>query len=76
MEKNNYYILLSTTITVLFAAVIAVPLASAQKGLSSEEQKGFNKFVQDWKKVCPDSNNMTSFCDGYLTGASVRSSGP
>lgn len=76
---SNYYFLVvvvMTTIVVIATMIVVAHVALAQKGLNVQAQKGYNKFIEDWKKVCPDSNNETDFCTGYLTGASIRSSGP
>lgn len=67
---------------VIFSAIVVGATTTTQAtqafqtGLDKDAQKGFDKFVHDWKAVCPDSKNWTSFCNGYLTGASIRSSGP
>jgi len=69
-------IIIMAFVSIIIVVAAAQQAALAQKGLSPQELKGYNKFIEDWKRACPDSNNMTAFCDGYLTGASIRSSGP
>lgn len=70
-------ILLAVAISAALALLMMTTQAIAfQIKMTPEEQKGFDRFIQDWKKVCPDGNNSSEFCTGYLTGASIQSSGP